>query len=102
MMLLGERIEADEAAPGPRPRQPGRRWTELDAAVSQIVDTLAAKSPIALRLGLAGVRRRRTTWPSTTALPLLRERLAGVLATDDAREGLMAFLEKRPARWTGK
>jgi len=22
-----------------------------------------------------------------------------VLGTDDAREGLMAFLEKRPARW---
>jgi hypothetical protein len=33
---------------------------------------------------------------------MLRDRLAEVLATDDAREGLMAFLEKRPPRWTGR
>jgi enoyl-CoA hydratase/carnithine racemase len=32
----------------------------------------------------------------------LRERLAECLATDDAREGLMAFLQKRPPQWTGK
>ena len=36
------------------------------------------------------------------ALPMLRDRLAEVLATDDAREGLMAFLEKRPPKWTGR
>jgi enoyl-CoA hydratase/carnithine racemase len=36
------------------------------------------------------------------ALPMLRGRLAECLATDDAREGLMAFLEKRTPKWTGK
>ena len=36
------------------------------------------------------------------ALPKLRERLASILATDDAREGLTAFLEKRKPVWTGK
>jgi enoyl-CoA hydratase/carnithine racemase len=36
------------------------------------------------------------------ALPLLRERLGALLSTDDAREGLMAFLQKRKPVWTGK
>jgi enoyl-CoA hydratase/carnithine racemase len=36
------------------------------------------------------------------ALPLLRDRLAECLGTDDAREGLTAFLEKRKPVWTGK
>jgi enoyl-CoA hydratase/carnithine racemase len=35
------------------------------------------------------------------ALPMLRGRLAECLATDDAREGLMAFLEKRAPVWKG-
>jgi hypothetical protein len=33
---------------------------------------------------------------------MLRARLGEVLATDDCREGLTAFFERRPPRWTGK
>ena len=100
MMLLGERLDADEAVSCGllgRAVDPA----DLDAAVKQVTDALAAKSPVALRLGLQALAAQDDL-DLETALPLLRERLAGVLATDDAREGLMAFLEKRPPKWTGR
>ncbi len=100
MMLFGERIDADEAA---AVGLVGRAVdaAELDAAVKRITDTIAEKSPITIRLGLEAFAAQDDL-DLETALPLLRERLAGCLATDDAREGLMAFLGKRKPVWTGK
>ncbi len=100
MALYGEKFGADEAL---RLGLVNRVVPPelLDAEVEKITDAIAAKSPITVRLGLRafaaqdGVELER-------AVPMLRDRLAECLATDDAREGLMAFLEKRPPRWTGK
>jgi enoyl-CoA hydratase/carnithine racemase len=100
MMLLGEKIDADEAARlglVNRAVAPG----ELDAEVKKITDAIAAKSPITVRLGLRAFADQDDL-DLEAALPLLRGRLAECLSTDDAREGLTAFLEKRPPRWTGK
>jgi enoyl-CoA hydratase/carnithine racemase len=100
MMLLGERLEADDAAAmGLVSRAVGA--AELDAAVKHYTDQILSKSPLTLRLGLSAFAAQDDL-DLEEALPLLRERLAGCLATDDAREGLMAFLEKRPPKWTGK
>ncbi len=100
MMLFGERMDADHAATIGLVNQ-AVDASELDPAVKKITDSIAARSPITVRLGLEAFAAQADL-DLESALLLLRERLAGVLATDDAREGLMAFLEKRAPVWTGK
>jgi enoyl-CoA hydratase/carnithine racemase len=100
MMLFGERLDADQAAAAGLVNK-AVDAADLDGAVKIVTDALLGKSPITLRLGLEAYAAQDDL-DLEAALPLLRERLAGCLATDDAREGLVAFLEKRSPKWTGK
>ena len=100
MMMFGERLGADEAASIGLVNK-AVEAAELDAAVGAITSKLLTKSPITLKLGLEAYAAQDDL-DLETALPLLRDKLAGCLATDDAREGLMAFLQKRSPNWTGK
>ena len=100
MMVFGERFAADEGA---RLGIVNRVVAPdaLDAAVAEITDQVAQKSPITVRLGLEAFFDQEDLGVER-ALPLLQERLGLCLGTDDAREGLTAFLEKRAPKWTGK
>jgi enoyl-CoA hydratase/carnithine racemase len=100
MMLFGEKVDAEEAA---RIGLVNRCVApeDLDAAVKKINDAIATKSATTVRLGLRALAAQ-DDMDLEHALPMLRDLLAEVLATDDAREGLMAFLEKRPPKWTGR
>lgn len=100
MMLLGQKLDAVEAA-GVGLVNRAVPPEQLDAEVKSLAGAIAAKSPSALRLGLHAFAAQDDL-ELERALPLLQERLAECLATDDAREGLAAFLEKRAPRWTGK
>lgn len=100
MMLLGEKLDAEEAAQlGLVNRAVSPE--SLDSEVKKITDAIASKSPVTVRLGLRAFAAQDDL-DLETALPMLRDRLAECLATDDAREGLMAFLQKRAPQWTGK
>ena len=99
MMLLGERVDAHEAA------RIGLVSSvvapdELDRAVHELSAKIEAKSPLTLRLGLHAFAEQDDL-PLEAAIFAMRERLNECLATNDAREGLMAFLEKRKPVWAG-
>ena len=62
---------------------------------------LAGKAPIAVRLALDAVRAGLEQ-PLAEALAHEAALFGLVSATDDMREGTRAFLEKRPAQFTGR
>jgi enoyl-CoA hydratase/carnithine racemase len=73
----------------------------FDDAVHQALASIAAKAPVAARIGrqaLAAV----ADMPLGEALDLLCDKLGEVIATEDAMEGLMAFMQKRKPEWKGR
>ena len=100
MMLLGKKMSGDEAsAIGLVTRAVAA--ADLDAAVADVTSEIAKKSPLTVGLGLRAFAAQDDL-DLEKALPLLRDRLAECLGTEDAREGLMAFLEKRAPIWKGR
>ena len=73
---------------------------DLDAVVDETVAALAAKSPIVLRMGRDAFYAVEDL-SFDAALDLLQSGLTAVAMTNDAVEGVAAFLEKRNPNWTG-
>lgn len=100
MMLSGKHMSGDEAARLGLVNK-AVPAAELDAAVAEYTTMLGLKSSNTLRLGLKALRDTEEM-TLDEKLPVLEQRLHECLATDDAREGLMAFLQKREPSWTGR
>jgi enoyl-CoA hydratase/carnithine racemase len=97
LMLTGRTIDPLEAQRlGAVSRVVSR--PELDPAVTETVEALAALSPAAIMMGrdaLYGV----SDLGFDSALDRLQTGLTAIAMSDDAREGIAAFLEKREPRW---
>jgi enoyl-CoA hydratase/carnithine racemase len=100
LMLLGEKITAAQAAELEIVNR-AVPDAELDGEVSALATKLAAQSPTALRMGLAAYHYQADR-ALEESLPYLSGQLMAILGTEDAREGLTAFMEKREPRWTGR
>ncbi len=97
LMMTGELISADEAlalhivnrvVPA----------ADLDAEVRRLAGRLASRSPLLMRLGKEALTATRDL-PLADALNYLQAQLALALTTDDIKEGVAAFREKREPRW---
>jgi enoyl-CoA hydratase/carnithine racemase len=100
LMMTGRRVDAAEA------ERIGfvNRVVSVDAlddAVDELATALAAKSPAVMKLGRDAFY---TVWDQAAepALAYLHAMLTLHTQTEDSREGIAAFVEKRPPRWTGR
>jgi enoyl-CoA hydratase len=100
VILSGRRLTAQEAlAAGLVARvQPVETWLE-DAKT--LAAEIAARGPFANRLAKEAVNRAYEG-PLSLGLDYERRLLCLALASEDAKEGLNAFLEKRPPRFAGR
>ena len=74
---------------------------QLDSTVADIAQSLARKSPVALRLGRDSFYRQEDM-DFRAALHYLHGQFLLVSQTEDSREGIKAFFEKREPEFKGK
>ncbi|HSK49448.1 MAG TPA: enoyl-CoA hydratase-related protein [Solirubrobacterales bacterium] len=100
MMLLGERLSGEQAVEYGLINKVVPA-TDYEAAVAEWADKLAAKSPVLMRLGHDAMYRQQDM-AFDDALEFLRSQLSLTFSTEDIREGVAAFFEKRDPEWKGR
>ena len=100
LALTGEPLSAEKA------EEWGLIWSCVDDdALGEEVDSIARKLALLPPLGLAAIKSIiRSTWGRSLdqELHLQRDEMRRLGFTQDYREGVAAFLEKRPAKFEGR
>ncbi|MCA9623477.1 MAG: enoyl-CoA hydratase, partial [Myxococcales bacterium] len=74
---------------------------ELMDRAMEIATRIAAQAPLAVQATLASARAALGQGPADEAARLV-ERAQALMDTEDAREGLMSFVERRDAVFEGR
>ena len=73
----------------------------LDDEIATLCRRLAGLSPAVMRLGKEAIYTM-SEMEYATSMRYLREMIVLTSMTEDAREGIRAFFEKREPRWQGR
>ncbi len=99
MVLLGEKLTAEQALEmGMITRVVPA--DKLDVEVDDILQILSLKSPIGIKIGKEAFYKM-ADMPFEAAVDYLSGQLKAVVSTEDAKEGITAFIEKRAPNFTG-
>lgn len=97
--LTGRRVPADEAHRWGLVNRLCPEGQALEAAM-ELANAIAANGPLAVQM-TKRIIAESATWPADEVWDRQRPLVDGVLATNDAQEGAVAFAERRGPRWTG-
>ena len=100
MILTGRNLPATEAAAHGLVSQLVPSEGTLEAALD-LAERIAAMPPLAVTAAKEAVNRAQEL-PLREGVAAERRLFYSLFATDDQKEGMQAFLEKRPARWRGR
>jgi enoyl-CoA hydratase len=100
MILSGEFVKANEAASIGLVNGVAEP-EELEAMVLKVASTLCKRGPVALRFAIDAVLRGGDTSQEEGML-IEADLFSKISETEDMREGMTAFLEKRPPEFRGK
>ena len=100
LLLLGDQISAVEAE---RIGIVNRvvPADQFEATVTDWAEKLARKSPVLMKLGKDAMFRQQDM-DFADSLEYLRAQLTLAFGTEDVREGVAAFFEKRDPEWRGR
>jgi enoyl-CoA hydratase/carnithine racemase len=101
MLMLGSRLKAEEANAAGLVTSVGSNAADTLARAIELARKLAVQAPVALRLIKQAVNEG-VDGDLVRGLSVEREAVIEALQTEDSREGVAAFLEKRPPRYQGK
>ncbi len=96
-LLTGDEFDAEEAHRIGLVQEITEPGKQLDRAIA-LAETIAAQAPLGVRATIASARRSLNE--EAAARALLPE-IVAMMNSDDAREGLMSFMERRAAKFTG-